>query len=117
MSLSADNNRPGESPGRIQGAVPIDPPPARWNSFLVQDMKMLFSSRDRSHIEYVREKLVAAGIRCEVRSFLLADNVNGPASYPELWVEANTDYHTASILYASPISLLRQRSLDPHSVS
>jgi hypothetical protein len=75
---------------------------------------MLFSSRDRAQIDQVREKLLAAGIRCEVRSFPVFDNVSGTtSSYPELWVEANGDYHTASILYASPISLLRQRASDP----
>ena len=30
----------------------------------MQDMKMLFSSRNRTQIEQVREQLVAAGIRC-----------------------------------------------------
>jgi len=81
----------------------------------MQDMKMLFSSRDRAQTERIREKLIAAGRRCEVRNYAVDDIVNGTRSYCELWVEANTDYHTASIMYASPIHLLRQRALDPQS--
>lgn len=76
----------------------------------MQDMKMLFSSRDRAQIDQVREKLLAAGIRCEVRNFPVNAEVSGTTSYPELWVQANPDYHTASILYASPVRLLQQRS-------
>jgi hypothetical protein len=76
---------------------------------------MLFSSRDRSQTERIREKLIAAGRRCEVRNYAVDDIVNGNRSYCELWVEANTDYHTASIMYASPIQVLRQRALDPRS--
>jgi hypothetical protein len=73
-------------------------------------MKMLFSSRDRAQIELVRQKLALGGIRCEVRSFPVDEQVCGTSSYSELWVEANPDYHTASILYASPVSLLKQRA-------
>jgi hypothetical protein len=50
-----------------------------------------------------------------VRNYAVDDIVNGNRSYCELWVEANTDYHTASIMYASPIQVLRQRALDPRS--
>jgi hypothetical protein len=75
----------------------------------MKDMKMLFSSRDRAQIELVREKLVAAGIRCEVRDFPVDSEECGRSSYPELWVQSNGDYHTASILYASPLRLLRRR--------
>jgi hypothetical protein len=81
----------------------------------MKDMKMLFSSRERAQIEQIREKLIAAGRRCEVRNYAVDDIANGTRLYCELWVEANTDYHTASIMYASPIQLLRQRALDPHS--
>jgi hypothetical protein len=76
----------------------------------MQDMKMLFSARDRTQIELVRERLVAAGIRCEIRSFPVNEPESGSGSYPELWVEANPDYHTASIMYASPVRLLRERA-------
>ena len=74
---------------------------------------MLFSSRERAQIEQIREKLIAAGRRCEVRNYAVDDNGNGTRSYCELWVQANTDYHTASIMYASPIQVLRQRAVDP----
>ena len=83
----------------------------------MQDMKMLFSSRDRAQVERIREQLIAVGTRCEVRNYAVDDNVNGTCSYCELWVQANADYHTASIMYASPIQVLRQRSLDPLSGS
>jgi hypothetical protein len=82
----------------------------------MQDMKMLFSSRNRAQIEQVREKLVAAGVRCEVRNFPVDVDVSGTACYPELWVQANPDYHTASILYASPVRVLRQRAEERASV-
>ncbi len=79
---------------------------------------MLFSSRDRAQIEQVRQKLVAAGVRCEVRNFPVDAQESGTTTYPELWVQSNPDYHTASILYTSPIRLLRQhtsgaRKLEP----
>lgn len=79
---------------------------------------MLFSSRDRAQIEQVRQKLVAAGVRCEVRNFPVDPQESGTNTYPELWVQSNPDYHTASILYASPIRQLRQhtsgaRKLEP----
>jgi len=70
---------------------------------------MLFSSRDRAQIEQVREKLLAAGVQCEVRDFPVNAETCGTSSYPELWVQANSDYHTASILYASPVRVLRQQ--------
>jgi hypothetical protein len=75
----------------------------------MQDMKMLFSSRDRAQIERAKEKLVAAGIRCEVRDFPVDAEVCGTSYYPELWIQSNPDYHTASILYASPVRVLQQR--------
>ena len=73
-------------------------------------MKMLCSCRSRVQIERIREKLLADGIRCEIRDFPVDAHESGPASYPELWVEANPDYHTASILYASPVRVIKQRS-------
>jgi len=73
---------------------------------------MLFSSRDRAQAELVREKLHATGIRCEVRNFLLEAEGGGPSFYSELWVESNSNYHTASILYTSPLRILRQRAED-----
>jgi hypothetical protein len=75
----------------------------------MQDMKMLFSSRDRAQIEQVREKLLAAGVQCEVRDFPVDAETCGTSTYPELWVRADPDYHTASILYASPVRVLRQQ--------
>jgi hypothetical protein len=70
---------------------------------------MLFSSRDRSQIDEVRAQLLAAGVRCEVRSYPVNAALSGTPSYPELWIENNPDYHTASIVYASPVRVLRQR--------
>ena len=70
---------------------------------------MLFSSRNRTQIEQVRDKLLAAGVRCEVRNFPVDTHISGTSCYPELWVQPNPDYHTASILYASPLRVLRQR--------
>jgi hypothetical protein len=83
---------------------------ARVRLSSMQDMKMLFSSRNRAQIEQAREQLVAAGIRCEIRVFPVETQEFGTASYPELWIESNPDYHTASILYASPVRQLRQQS-------
>ena len=71
---------------------------------------MMFSARSRTQIELVRQRLLAEGIRCEVRNFPL-DSEQGTASYPELWVQSSADYHTASILYTSPVRVLRQRNL------
>ena len=76
----------------------------------MQDMKMLFSARNRTQIERARAKLVAAGVRCEIRDFPVDEAETGTSSYPELWVESNSDYHTAAILYASPVQLLQQQS-------
>ena len=61
-------------------------------------------------MERVRANLVAAGIRCEIRDFPVDESESGTNSYPELWVEINADYHTAAILYASPLRELRQRA-------
>lgn len=69
---------------------------------------MMCSARNRAQIEQVRNRLVADGIQCEIRDFQVDSAPGETNSYPELWVEANTDYHTASILYASPLSLLRR---------
>ncbi len=63
-------------------------------------------------MERVRASLVAAGIRCEIRDFSLEASEAGTGSYPELWVESNADYHTAAILYASPLRELRQRAAE-----
>ena len=71
---------------------------------------MMFSARSRAEIDLVRQRLLAAGIQCEVRNFPVERADAGPSSYPELWVESNADYHTASILYASPVSVLRRRT-------
>ena len=58
----------------------------------MQYMKMLFSARDLAHIEPVREKLVAAGVRCEVRDFLPTGRARSAFCYPELWVQIDADY-------------------------
>lgn len=71
---------------------------------------MLFSCRNRAQIEQVRDKLASSGIRCEIRDFPVDTQECGARVYPELWVQANPDYHTASILYASPVRLLRERA-------
>ena len=84
----------------------------RWNTLFVQDMKMLFSSRDRAPIEQVRAKLVSAGVRCEVRDYPIDVQVSGTCSYPELWVQSNPDCQSASILFTSPGRLLRQSASD-----
>jgi hypothetical protein len=78
--------------------------------FSMQDMKMLFSSRNRAQIEKVRERLVAAGVRCEIRNFPIETPEAGTELYPELWIESNPDYHTASILYKSPVRVLQQQA-------
>jgi hypothetical protein len=78
----------------------------------MQDMKMLFSSRNRAQIERVQRRLAEAGVRSEIRDFPVDAQLSGTSSYPELWIEPNADYHTASILYASPVRLLRQRAAE-----
>ena len=82
----------------------------RVTLFSMQDMKMLFSSRCRAQVEQVRQQLVAAGIRCEVRDFPVDSRDSRGASYPELWIESNADYHTASILYTSPVRVIQQQA-------
>jgi len=69
---------------------------------------MLFSARDPARIEWARNRLVGEGVLCEIRTFHTATLEGGRTSYPELWVQADPDYHTASILYASPLRLLRE---------
>ncbi|HZR17511.1 MAG TPA: hypothetical protein VFE51_09305 [Verrucomicrobiae bacterium] len=83
---------------------------AREKLEAMKDMKMLFSARDRAQVEMARDQLTAAGVSCEVREYPTQTQEPGTPSYRELWVQANTDYHTASILYASPVRVLRQRS-------
>jgi hypothetical protein len=80
-----------------------------WDHLGMKDMRMLFSARDRRRIERARNRLVAAGIYCEVRTFRSTTPGADDSCYPELWVRANPDYHTASVLYTSPLQLLRQR--------
>jgi hypothetical protein len=80
-----------------------------WDHSGMKDMRMLFSARDRRQIERARNRLVAAGIYCEVRTFRSTTPGADDSCYPELWVRANPDYHTASVLYTSPLQLLRQR--------
>jgi len=79
----------------------------------MQEMKMLFSSRDAAQIEHFRQKLVAAGIRCEIRESPFEAQERGADAYAELWVQSDPDYHTASILYASPVRVLRQQASGP----
>jgi hypothetical protein len=55
------------------------------------DMKMLFSSSDRSEIRRVRKKLFEAGIRCQLRHNPLAQGLFGIPSTPELWIEKDGD--------------------------
>ena len=81
----------------------------------MKDMKMLFSARDRAQVDQARDQLTAAGIACEVREFPTHSEEPGSQAYRELWVQANGDYHTASILYASPVKVLRQRSQNPQT--
>ena len=57
----------------------------------MQYMKMLFSARDVAHIEPVREKLMAAGVRCEIRNFPTS-RARSAFWYPELWVQSNAGY-------------------------
>lgn len=69
---------------------------------------MLFSARDWARVEWARGRLVQKGVSCEIRTFHTETVDGGRTSYPELWVQADPDYHTASILYASPLRLLRE---------
>jgi hypothetical protein len=95
---------------RFQTDTGLKEKPSRVKLISMQDMKMLFSARNRAQIEQVRERLVAAGIRCEVREFPIETAESGLSLYPELWIESNPDYHTASILYRSPLRVLQQQS-------
>jgi hypothetical protein len=45
---------------------------------------------------------------CEIRNFHTMTPEGRRTYYPELWVQVDPDYHTASILYASPLRLLRE---------
>jgi hypothetical protein len=54
-------------------------------------MKMLFSATDRGEVKMVRKKLDEAGIRCKVHRNPVAQGVFGVPSFPELWVEDESD--------------------------
>lgn len=69
---------------------------------------MWFGARDPARIEWARNRLIGQGVSCEIRTFHTVTHEGGRTSYPELWVQADPDYHTASILYASPLRLLRE---------
>lgn len=109
-SIMIEQGFPVKPRGQFQIHTGLNDSLVRGTLFSMQDMKMLFSSRNRIQIEQVREQLVAAGIRCEIRNFPVQSPDCGTGSYPELWIESNPDYHTASIIYASPIQLLRQQA-------
>ena len=54
-------------------------------------MKMLFSASDRGQVKLVRKKLFEAGIQCKVRRNPVAQGIFGIPSYPELWINKDTD--------------------------
>lgn len=57
----------------------------------VRDMKMLFSTTDRSEIRQVKKKLFDAGIPCKVRRNPVAQGVFGIPAIPELWIRDEAD--------------------------
>ena len=64
-------------------------------------MKFLFSSSDIPDIEFVKAALVKAGIRCEVRHNTPSLAALDTPIYPELWIQKEDDYLSASMLFAS----------------
>ncbi len=66
-------------------------PPAGRAWCQVQFMKMLFPATDRSQIRLVKNKLAQAGIQCRVRRNPVAQGVFGVPSFPELWVNDDSD--------------------------
>jgi len=64
-------------------------------------MKLLFSSSDPSIVERFCQTLTEAGIPCEIRHDLAAPNVLGITSYPELWVQDDSDFRAASMIFAT----------------
>jgi len=64
-------------------------------------MKMLFSSSDMAEVARVGKKLLASGIRCEIRGA-----PRGPVPlpfpfYPELWVENDNEFDTAIVVFTT----------------
>ena len=54
-------------------------------------MKLLFSATTPAEVRDLRQRLVKAGIRCQVRRNRLARGVFGIPSYPELWITRDID--------------------------
>jgi hypothetical protein len=64
-------------------------------------MKLLFSSSDHAEVERFRKTLAGAGIGCEIRQEPASPNMLGIASYPELWIQDDSDFRAASMLFAT----------------
>ncbi len=58
-------------------------------------MKMLFSSSDGT-VYLVRQKLLDTGIPCEIRDEPVEFDGTEVPSYPELWVEHEKDFKSAT---------------------
>jgi hypothetical protein len=62
-------------------------------------MKLLVSGSDAAKIEFVRKKLLATHIACEIRRELATDKSDGLPCYPELWVLHDKDFTAASRVF------------------
>jgi hypothetical protein len=62
-------------------------------------MKLLVSGSDTAKIEFVRKKLLATHIPCEIRRELAAGKPDGLPCYPELWVVHDKDFPAASKVF------------------
>jgi hypothetical protein len=63
-------------------------------------MKMLFSSSDTSDVNEMGQRLVKAGIPCQIRT--LAPEPSVPRSHAELWIQKPEDFRTAVVIFSTP---------------
>jgi len=62
-------------------------------------MKLLVSGSDTAKIEFVRKKLLATHIPCEIRRELAVGKPDGLPCYPELWIKHDKDFPAASRVF------------------
>ena len=61
-------------------------------------MKIVFFSSDRLEVELLSKEMSQAGIPCEVRESLVADEVPVRVPDAELWIQHDADTHRAFML-------------------
>ncbi len=77
-------------------------------------MKLLFSATTPAEVKVLRQRLIKAGIRCQVRKNPLARGVFGIPAYPELWITRDGD-SLAALKLLGPERLGRMTAIFPKS--